>query len=262
MRRDAPSYRQEDNAMKLSFGSIVAAAVIVVVVSLLLLPVFAQDRETSQKSQCQSNLKQCAQALKMYADDYDGTMPSSYLVSGKEHWNRNDFLRFATLVGNRPPKTSPRQTWPEILYDNMRSKDIMFCPSDPVSRNNPNAQASYWYKTANDKAWYGLGCPEPRKKMDDYGYESDQIAFYEHQPWHFGGSGGLKNGTQINASFVDTHVETIVIKNATSANPVNCAANSYGEPMYYNLRVDDRGKTKSDTGPARQIDPTFSYDTL
>jgi len=187
-------------------------------------------------------------------------MPSSYLVGGKAHWNRNDFLHFATVVGNRPPLRSPRRTWPEILYDNMRDKDIMFCPSDPVSRTNPNAQASYWYKTANDKAWYGIGCPEPRRKMGDYGYESDQVAFYEHQPWHCGEIGGLKNGAVINAAYVDTHVEANEMKNATSANPVNCAANSYGEPMYYNTRVDAKGKAKLDTGPARQIDPAVCYD--
>lgn len=248
--------------MRSSLGSLVAAAAIVVVVATFLFPVFAQDRDTAQRSQCLNNLKGCALALKMYADDYHGTLPSSCLVGGKAHWDRNDFLRFATLVGNIPPPPSPRQTWSEILYDNMRNKDIMFCPSDPVGRKNPNAQASYWYKTANDKAWYGVGCPRPRMKMGDYAYESDQIVFYEHQPWHFAGSGGLKNGARINASFMDTHVEMMTVRNATSGDPVNCAANSSGQPMYYNTRVDLRNAERVDTGPAEQIDPTLCYDKL
>jgi hypothetical protein len=247
--------------MKLTIGGFVAVAALVVAVITVLMPVVAQQSDPSEKATCQSNLKQCAQALKMYADDYDNVLPSSCLVGHAPHWNRLDFVKFATLAGKTPDSTSPRRTWSQVLYDNMRSKDIMFCPSDPVNRNSPNAQASYWYKLANDKAWYGVGCPEPRRAMSDYGYESDQIAFYEHQPFHYGGTGGLKNGARINASFMDTHVETITISNATSGDPVNCAASSNGEPMYYNCRVDDRtAKEMIDKGPAKQIDPTCCYD--
>ncbi len=166
---------------------------------------------TADRSACLNNLKQCAQALKMYADDYDGALPSSYLVGHAPHWNRPDYLKFATLAGKKPDDKSPRRTWSQVLYDNMRSKDIVFCPADPVDRSSPNAQASYWYKLANDKAWYGVGCPQPRRKMGDYGYESDQIAFYEHQPFHYGGAGGLRDGARINAAFVDTHVELIAV---------------------------------------------------
>jgi len=67
----------------------------------------------------------------------------------------------------------------------------------------------------------------------------------------------------ITASFVDTHVETIVIKNGTSGDPINCVASSDGEPMYYNTAVDSKtGQPKKDTGPAHHIDPTRCYDQL
>ena len=99
--------------------------------------------------------------------------------------------------------------------------------------------------------------------MGDYAFEADQIAFYEHLGWHWGDTGGLKNGVQINASFIDTHVETIWISNATSGDPINCAANSDGEPMYYNTGVDPKtGVAKKQAGPATLTDPTRCCDQL
>ena len=145
----------------------------------------------------------------------------------------------------------------------MKSKDIAFCPSDSVDKTNPNAHTSYYLKLANDKAWYGVGCPKPRRHLADFGYESDQIAFYEHSGWHFGDSSGrLGNRTKINVSYMDTHVEIIEVCNATSGDPINCAVNSDGEPMYYNTSVDNKGNTKTPDGPAKLTDPTCCYDSF
>jgi hypothetical protein len=248
---------------KCSILSIVFVIIIIFFVAAILFPVFTKPYPYPRKSICQSNLKQCAQALKMYTDDYDGKLPSSRLVSGAKRWNTRDYLTFGTTLGKYPPE-GRRQTWSQVLYDNMRNKDIMWCTSDGTDKTDPDAQTSYWYKLANDKAWYGIGCDAPRQKMGDYGYESDQLAFYEHAGWHFGDtSGRLKNGLQINASFLDTHVETILLTNATSGDPINCAANSNGEPMYYNCSVEPKhGYVKTQTGPANLTDPAQCYDKL
>ena len=140
---------------------------------------------------------------------------------------------------------------------------MMFCTSDTVDRTDPYSHTSYWYKLANDKAWYGVGCKVQRRTMNDYAFEADQIAFYERLGWHFGDTSGLRNGVQINASFIDTHVETLVIQNATSGDPVNCAANSDGEPMYYNTDVNQRNDTaQKQAGPATLTDPTRCYDSF
>jgi len=135
----------------------------------------------------------------------------------------------------------------------MRYKDSFWCPSDNSDHTLPGAQVSYWYKLANDKAWYGVDCTKPCRTESDFSYNADQICFYEHKGWHFGDTNGLKNNVQINAAFMDSHVETIVIKNATSGNPLNCAINPDGEPMYYNY---DTKTNKQTTGPARYIDST------
>lgn len=249
--------------------NLVLIVVIVVAAALFLFPIFARTHGHARSHSCQSNLKQCAQALKIYCDDYNGMLPSSCLVSHSKQWNRRDFLTFATRIGRlrSDPKMRQstwqlmrKQTWPQVVLPGW---DIMVCPSDPVDRTNPNAQASYWYKTANDKAWYGIGCGAPRRHIGDYAYESDQIAFYEHLGWHFNDTTGLHNGVRINVSFMDTHVKTILLKNATSGDLINCAANSDGEPMYYDCAVDPKtGYPKTQTGPAKLTDPARCYDKL
>lgn len=242
---------------------IIVIAVILFIIKLFT-PVIFIDRICSRKLTCLNNLKQCAQALKMYSDDYEGKLPSSYFVNRSKSWNRSDFLTFATKCGKFPPDGKSRlMTWSQILYYNMKNKEVMFCPSDASEKSDPDVQTSYWYKLANDKAWYGVGCPKPRQLMNDYGYESDQIAFYERWPWHFGGERGLKRGEYTNAVFMDTHVETITISHATSGDPINCAANSDGEPMYYNCAVNRKtGYVKTQPGPAKLTDPTYCYDSL
>lgn len=251
---------------KPSIASLISIVGIFLVVTLLLYPAFrrASAREGTPVPPCIKNLKQCAQALKMYTDDYNGMLPSSCLVSHSKRWNTPDFYTFACKAGKIPPDSKMRRvTWAQILYDNMRNRDIMFCPSDTVDKADPSAQTSYWYKLANDKAWYGIGCGAPRRNVRDYGYESDQIAFCERLGWHFNDTKGLRNGVQVNASYLDTHVETITIKNATSGDPINCAVSSDGEPMYYNTRFDEKtGNTTEQTGPATLTDPTCCYDAL
>jgi len=250
---------------KCSVLSVVLVFVLFFLVAMALFPVFFDRGHPAYKAKCLNNLKQCAQALKMYADDYNGQMPSSYFVRHSKQWNKRDSLYFCTRRGKTPSSLdSPRRTWAEALYYHMKSPDIVFCPKDPVDTTSANPRTSYWYKLANDKAWYGIGCEAPRRSMRDYGYESDQIAFYEHCGWHFGdNSGRLTNGLQINVSYIDTHVETIVIKSATSGDPINCSANSNGEPMYYNTAVDAKTyQPKQDKGPAHHTDPTTCYDSF
>ena len=244
---------------KCSIGFLVVVLLIFLAVGVIFFPIFARPHcDGGGKSTCQNNLKQCVQALKMYCDDYNGRLPSSYLAGHSKTWNTPDSVSFTSRAGTLPPANA-RATWPQILYDNMKAKDVMFCPSDPVDKTHSSALTSYWYKLAIDKAWYGVGCAKPRQSMNDYAFESDQVAFYEHLGWHFDDMKGLRNGSQINASFMDTHVETIVVPNATSGDPINCAANSDGEPMYYNYR--DGAKT-ADPGPAKHTDPTLYSDWL
>lgn len=230
----------------------------------ILFPVFARAREAARKSTCMSNMKECAVALQMYWTDYDATLPSSAVVSHSETWNEGDFLTFATKAGNRPPASGEQpKTWSELLYSYMKAKDIVFCPSDPDARGGPDARASYWWKCAVDKAWYDPSIKA--RKEGDYAFNGEQVIFYEHMGWHSGDKDGLKNGVHINVAYMDSHIGSVTLQNATSGDPVNCAANSDGEPMYFNF--DNKTEAGSDNPPpadvpAKYINPNRYSDRL
>lgn len=240
---------------------VIVLVVVVLILAVILLPIIHNgNSECILRSSCPDNLKCYAIALQLYWTDYNDQLPSSYLTNHSKRWNRHDSLRFCTIAGNRPPLVNTReQTMAQTLYGHMKNKDIMWCYSDAADRNNPDSQVSYWYKLAMDKAWYGEQCSKPHKRAADFAFPTDQIVFYEHQGWHFGTSDGLKNSRQINAAFMDSHVEPILIKNATSGDPLNCGANSDGEPMYYNY---DNVKNTQDAGPAKHVDPSRYSDRL
>ncbi len=264
---------------KWSVGSVLAVVLIVVAVGMFAFPYGYRPRNGARRSTCQSNLKQCAQALKMYCDDFNGMMPSSYLINRSNRWNRQDCIKFCTQLCSGPGSNYPgtnRVTWSQVLYDDMRNKGIMWCPSDPVDREGRHPTVSYWFKPAMDRAWYG--CPKPKRKMADCGYESEQIAFFEHRGWHYQDQGGLRapHGgipVEINASFVDTHVEKITIPGSGPPNYVTSPAGITGpySPFYYNCYVDPKTKAEKvfEKGPlpistttGKCIDPGCNYDKL
>ena len=48
---------------------------IIAVLTAIIFPVFASARAKARAATCQSNLRQIGVAIRMYADDYDGTFP-------------------------------------------------------------------------------------------------------------------------------------------------------------------------------------------
>jgi hypothetical protein len=249
------------------------AIFLIPVMAAILFPVFAKAREAARRSTCQTNMKQLSQALKMYCDDYDGTLPSSVLVNG----NLGDVADYQTFGcklcadGKFEGPGVRKVTWSQVLYDSLRNKDGMWCPSDPTDHNPAgNPTVSYWYKYAMDRAW---APPINARKKTDYGYESDQIVFFEHADWHYGGREGLRIGSQVNASFMDTHVEKIAIGRSGPPEPVNTPAGATGpyEPFYYNFYTDPNGGEHdySESGPLPVsvstgvcVDPRSNYDSF
>jgi hypothetical protein len=127
----------------------------------------------------------------------------------------------------------------------MKNKDILFCPSDSATPSDPDPSVSYWYKTAADWAWYSDSGHAGAKKEGNFTYNSDQICFYEHKAWHFGGD-HLQNTAQINAAFMDSHVKTITLKDSSNAEGTKTAwtPTADGEPNYYNWNFDETDTNK------------------
>lgn len=223
---------------------------IIAILAAILFPVFARAREAARKSNCSNNMHQCAVALHTYWTDYDATLPSSAAtIPGSTAWSAAGFTSFSTIVGQVPiPTNQSPKTWSQMLYPHMRSKDIMFCPSDSEDHYGSTAKVSYQWKYAIDKAWWGPVGPDNGRcmKESDYGYNSDQVVFFERGGFHDGKSGGVGNDTRINVAYLDTHVRSITLVNSAPKNAlVDTKATAYadGEPWYFNF---DQESVKQD----------------
>jgi hypothetical protein len=131
---------------------------------------------------------------------------------------------------------------------------MIFCPSDSSNHSAPDAQTSYWWKCAIDRAWYGDGCKKPCRKESDFYYNSDQIVLYEKAGFHQREL-GLKNEVKINVVYLDTHVRSVTLVNSTISRPAG--PTSPCEPAYFNF---DQTKERSDTNPPPYKTPTQFID--
>lgn len=243
-----------------------AGVLLAIVLFLIIIYVFGElegqhrlGRRAAAYSMCQKNLRDCAAAVHLYARDYDNRLPSSAVVHNSSKWNRQDFISFATRIGTFPvPDGSRPRTWPQLIYPYIDThegcRDSFFCPRDNVERDSPRSRTSYYWKTAIDMAWYGHRCVRAHRTTNDFPHQADQILIYERRGWHLKESGALREGVQISVVYMDTHVARICVINASSGSPTNCAADSDGEPMYFNYDT-KTGKALPKNMPATYIDP-------
>jgi len=88
---------------------------IIAILAAILFPVFARARENARKSTCQSNLKQLSQAVLMYAQDYDETLP-----------------------GANCEALDAGRCWNLVAYPYIKNTGVFRCPSDAAhSSSNP-----------------------------------------------------------------------------------------------------------------------------
>ena len=92
---------------------LVVIAIIAILASILF-PVFAKAREKARQSSCLSNVKQLAMGVRMYSDDYDGTMP---WVQTAVVWGYQGNLNM--------------YSWLQVIQPYIKNTQINKCPSGP-----------------------------------------------------------------------------------------------------------------------------------
>ena len=86
---------------------------IIAIIAAILFPVFAQAREKARETTCISNSRQIGLQVRMYAQDYDETMPIFYAYN------------------TQPPAGVPgHKGVEELIIPYGRSKDLFRCPDD------------------------------------------------------------------------------------------------------------------------------------
>ncbi len=114
---------------------------IIAILAAILFPVFARARENARRSSCQSNLKQIGLGVLQYAQDYDETLPSSW-------------------IGGAYPGTA---RWMDLTQPYIKSTQIFNCPSDSgtvvggVTKGVPYAigDADHYGSYVLNSAYYG-----------------------------------------------------------------------------------------------------------
>jgi prepilin-type N-terminal cleavage/methylation domain-containing protein/prepilin-type processing-associated H-X9-DG protein len=80
---------------------------IIAILAAILVPVFAQARESARKTSCLSRLKQWGTAMLLYDQDYDETMLIDYHACDQMLWS----ARLQPYLKNRQIMTCPSSPW-------------------------------------------------------------------------------------------------------------------------------------------------------
>ena len=96
---------------------------IIAILAAILFPVFARAREKARQASCQSNLKQLALGVLMYAQDYDERTCGAYGNSSNP----------SGIPRPRGPVTGDTNwwKWPDLIYPYINNLQVYICPSAP-----------------------------------------------------------------------------------------------------------------------------------
>jgi len=97
---------------------------IIAILAAILFPVFARARENARKSSCQSNVKQLAQGVMMYAQDYDETL--------LDHCGQTTGI-----------------CWAAGIFPYIKNVDVYYCPSSGIPRTTGWLYEFGIYRTAD-----------------------------------------------------------------------------------------------------------------
>ncbi len=190
---------------------VVAVLVILVVLGAVLSPPLVA-RGTNARCVCQDNLKALVNAVQMYWNDYDATLPSSFLYGRSKTWRPDDFVTYASVRGQFPPPegaTVPT-TYPMALYPYLTDTSVLWCPLERPRTQSASTTVSYYWKAAVDRAWYAR-----LSRESDFLDPSEHMILFERSGRHVGRAPrGLTNGVVINCAWFDGHVGSVEIRNS------------------------------------------------
>jgi len=110
--------------------SLIELLVVIAIIAILagiLLPVFAIARGKARRTRCLSHMEQIGQAMKMYASDHNGFLPS--FSQSHPCW------ALAPPAAQRNTPQPGVVTWDLSIESHLRNKDVLLCPDNPFGRD-------------------------------------------------------------------------------------------------------------------------------
>ena len=224
---------------------------IIAILAAILFPVFARARENARRASCQSNVKQIALGVFMYAQDYDEKLPQVKV---------NTFANATSL--------STPAGWVDALQPYLKSTQIFQCPSETNPPKNSGVNATdvisgqysdYWINgtaAGRSDAQFdapavtvligdGAGSTTATTETDDSGFVGSARYFTDGDGTAclaadagkkavFGGAGRHLDGANI--AFADGHVKWMKGISATSTTSSTiynqCTGTNHGWPTF------------------------------
>lgn len=107
---------------------ILVVVAIIAMLAAILFPVFGRAREKARQSSCTSNLKQIGLALKQYAQDFDGSYPTSKSDYKNDPATPED-ESLGVLRGSGFRAADDPVSLPSVLSPYIKNTQIFVCPS-------------------------------------------------------------------------------------------------------------------------------------
>ncbi|MGN0872129.1 MAG: prepilin-type N-terminal cleavage/methylation domain-containing protein [Victivallales bacterium] len=192
---------------------------IIAILAAMLLPALNQAKETAQTTACLNNIKQCALAVRLYADDYKGHAPRGADIA--------NYLFNSFELGGLGRYTGSKGKW-------AAPPKIAICPKGRRNKDNKeftgggNPNASYGGNTFIINSGTGTGTvwpsnyavqkfdlirrPANRFILGDIGYDGIQAFSVEYWSIYRRNNFSMRHKKQTNIAFVDGHVKTVKLK--------------------------------------------------
>ena len=216
---------------------------IIAILAAILFPVFARAREKARQASCQSNLKQLALGLLMYASDYDESFPDSRVVWTAGPWPPGyrgawHIQNYAIRLWSDDTQTAVAGIG-RVLNPYTKNTGIFYCPSDNgVGRWISGRQrGSYYWRHALD-AYAGItntNIKDSKLRLPA------QMAMLLEEAWHWGGPSpymwtGASEGTKdAQAAFMDGHVKILKVPQVSPLGTPNYDINWFFQGHGWNL---------------------------
>jgi prepilin-type N-terminal cleavage/methylation domain-containing protein/prepilin-type processing-associated H-X9-DG protein len=201
---------------------------IIAILAAILFPVFARAREKARMASCQSNLKQLALGVLMYAQDYDEMTPGAYGNS-----SRYTGLPIPPGPVSGRGGASSWWYWADMIYPYVNNLQLFICPSYPGGRcrydgnqdalngnhNTPGRPLAWHARPAEHIMLYDSrsirSCGRPHGYLLDsngswtycYGYPA--IDDNKYAPGNPYAQNTERHNGQCNYSFMDGHVKPL-----------------------------------------------------